>query len=306
MLFRGRHRLSKQLFHSFGVSTSTGAMKRVFPESDDEGSPPRPPCQAPKASPAAHLRGPKQSLPGSNDAPKLVANSAHSNDAPELVVPDRVAPIENTLGSASDGATGPIADQATAKPWPEAVLCFEGAISRPALGSMDKPLHLHTIFSGIGSPKQVLRDLGYHVLETSMAEMKPHAQQFLKANDLWTEGCFFADVHPLVTHGAGKCLVHNDTCQIPAGEVDLFVAGFPCTPYSNQGQTNRSAEAIRNHKDFKKSQWAVEYIARVNPKMVVLENVPKFAGLGPDGAPGRGECWHSFCAAMCAKLRQIG
>ena len=281
-------------------------MKRVFPESDDESSPPHPPCQALRASPAAHLRGPTQSLPGSNGAPKLVANSAPR----EHVVPELVAPIENTPGSASDGATGPIANTATTKPWPEAVVSFDDwRISRPALGREDTPVRLHTIFSGIGSPKQALRDLGYHVLETSMAEIKPWAQQFLKANNLWTEGCFFADAHPLVTNGAGHCLVHEDTCQIPAGEVDLFVAGFPCTPYSNQGQANRSEEAIRSHRDFHKSQWAIDYIARVNPKMVVLENVPNFAGLAPSGAPGpavRGECPHSFCDEMCAKLRQLG
>ena len=85
-----------------------------------------------------------------------------------------------------------------------------------------------------------------------MAEIKPWAQQFLKANNLWTEGCFFADAHPLVTNGAGQCLVHEDTCQIPAGEVDLFVAGFPCTPFSNQGHANRSEKAIRSHRDFHK------------------------------------------------------
>ena len=141
-------------------------------------------------------------MPGSNDAPELVAKSAPSNNAPELVVPELVAPIENTPGSASDGATGPVADPATTKPWAETLLLFDSeapAVSRPALGSKDRPVRLHTIFSGIGSPKRALRDLGYHVLETSMAEMKSYAQQFLKANDLWTEECFFADVHPLVT-----------------------------------------------------------------------------------------------------------
>ena len=291
---------SRKLSHSLAVSAPTGAMKRVFPGSDDEGSP------------AARLRGPTQSLPGSTDAPELVAKSAPSNNAPQLVVPELVAPIENTPGSASDGATGPIADPATTKPWAEAVLLFDSeapAVSRPALGSKDRPVRLHTIFSGTGAPKQALRDLGYHVSETSMAEIKPSAQQFLKANNLWTEECFFADAHPLVTEGAGQCLVHDDRCQIPAGEVDLFVAGFPCSPFSNQGQTNRSEEATRNHRDFHKSQWAVDYIARVNPKMVVLENVPKFAALAPSGAPGfavRGVHPYSFCDELCTKLRQLG
>ena len=272
-------------------------VKRMFPESDDEGSPTHPPRQALRTSPAAHLRGLTQSSPGSNDAPRLVA-------------PELVEPIEHTPGSASDGATRPIADPATTMPWQEAVVRYDNlAFPRPVLGRHDNPVRLHTIFSGIGSPKQALRDLGYHVLETSMAEIKPSASEFLKANDLWTEGCFFADAHPLVTNGAGHCSVHKNTCQIPAGEVDLFVAGFPCTPYSNQGQTNRSEEAIRSHRDFHKSQWALDYIARVHPKMVVLENVPKFAGLTVSGSPGpavRGECPHSFCDEMCAKLRQLG
>ena len=99
-----------------------------------------------------------------------------------------------------------------------------------------------------------------------MAEIKPSARQLLKANNLWTEGCFFADAHPLVTKGAGQRLAHSGERQIPTGEVDLFAAGFPCTPYSNQGQTYKNEEAIQNHRDFQKSQWAVDYIARVNRK----------------------------------------
>ena len=67
-----------------------------------------------------------------------------------------------------------------------------------------------------------------------MAEIKPYVREWLKANNLWTDGCFFTDVHPLTTHGAGHCVVHGDTCEIPAGDVDLFVAGFPCTPYSSR------------------------------------------------------------------------
>ena len=275
------------------------AMKRfrVFPESDDEVSPPCPPCQAAGASQAKRLRGPTQSSPGGNDAPRLV-------------VPGLVAPVENTPGSASNSATGPVAIPATSKQWWEAVLHFDDCpMTRPALGTNGFPIVLHTIFSGLGSPRQVLRDLGYHVVETSMAEIKPYVREWLKANNLWTDGCFFTDVHPLTTHGAGHCVVHGDTCEIPAGDVDLFVAGFPCTPYSNQGQTFRSEEAIRNHKDFHKSQWTLDYIARVSPKMVVLENVPTFAGLAPNGAPGhlvRGVAPHSFCDEMCAKLRRLG
>lgn len=30
--------------------------------------------------------------------------------------------------------------------------------------------------------------------------------------------------------GGGRCARHGGRCAVPAGEVDIFVGGFPCTP----------------------------------------------------------------------------
>ena len=62
---------------------------------------------------------------------------------------------------------------------------------------------MHTTFSGLGSPTQVLRDIGVAAIEDMMAEMKDCARVFCQNNGLMP-GCYFDNVESLVWDGRTK------------------------------------------------------------------------------------------------------
>ena len=141
------------------------------------------------------------------------------------------------------------------------------------IAAHSREIIMHTIFSGIGSPTQVLRDMEVPVREEVMAELKPTALAFCRANGLMPRCCYYTDAEPLISEGRGSCVQHDDTCPLPSARPDLVVAGFPCTPYSRARHHGRDPHDVRNHPDFENMLWTVRYFASVRPRMGLLENV---------------------------------
>ena len=153
------------------------------------------------------------------------------------------------------------------------------ASRRQELGQQKRPLVMHTLFSGQNSPDQVLQYLDVSVKVAIAAEAKPHARQFCIQNGLAPSEHYFTDVEPLASSGKGPCCQHSGgQCFVPREKADLLVAGFPCTPYSFARSGPRDEESVRQHPDFKKLQWTIDYILNTRPRMFLLENVPGFAG----------------------------
>ena len=257
-------------------------MKRLFPDSGDEA----PPREAKQPGEGPQSIGQPCTV---NAAGSSQGNHAQSplvcNDASSLV---------------SDSSWGGVE-----VPWPARLQTFTREAGETASVKQSRPIRMHTIFSGIGSPRQAFKDMGYEVEEYVMAERKLAARDFCFRNHLHPMGCFFEDVEELVNSGMGKCVVHGSACCLPSVGADILVAGFPCTPFSRQTHAPRDFDTIAGHREFEKMAWTVRFIEISQPKLVVLENVPNFAGLNSCGTPwSAGET--SFCDVLCQKLEALG
>ena len=269
------------------VVSSVAGMRRLFPTSSDESEP------TAKRARGARSSGQEAAAPSASRASRLGGCSGVSTlAAPEATVIGRgsgvsvrggsvasaLASTESIIGGGSgSGASVPAASGGDDMHWSR----FQKAHLQDEfniLGPQSKPLLMHTLFSGLGSPTQVLREFGVQVNEDMMAEMKDCARKFCGQNGLMP-ACYFDDVESLVKCGKGHCHVHGRSCKIPSARADILVAGFPCTAYSSQRPGARSQANVRTHKDFQKMSWTVEYILTNRPRTFLLENVPTFVGI---------------------------
>ena len=221
------------------------------------------------------------------------------NAAPKRSVSGHTPTVETDIpsgnvatGSSDIGALGPD----VAVHWPETLHTLLLADQGP-IGTQQRPLRLQTAFSGTASIVKLLRRMGVDVVEDCAVEMKPSAWKFCQKNDL-LPGCWFQDMAQISERGRGRCRVHDDECDLPAQKPDLYVAGFPCPPYSRQRHGSHIGENRRSHPDFAKARWTIDHIARVRPRMAVLEQVPDFAILA------QGESV-SACTEFCDDLKEI-
>ena len=199
----------------------------------------------------------------------------------------------NVASSSSDiGATGPD----VARHWPETLNTLLLANLGPR-GTQRRPIRLQTGFSGTASIVKMLRCMGVDVVEDCAVEKKDHAWEFCQRNGL-LPGCWFKDMSQISERGQGKCRIHDQDCKLPANKPDLYVAGFPCPPYSRQRHGSNIGENRRSHPDFAKAGWTIKHMARVRPRMAVLENVPDFDMLAQGDSV-------SACTEFCDDLKKI-
>ena len=123
-------------------------------------------------------------------------------------------------------------------------------------------------------------------------------------NGLAPSGHYYTDVEPLASLGRSPCCQHGGAhCSVPSEKADLLVAGFPCTPFSFARSGSRDEESVRQHPDFKKLGWTVDYILRTRPRMFLLENVPGFAGRDAELRDSGG---HSFYEELKERFEAEG
>ena len=82
-------------------------------------------------------------------------------------------------------------------------------------------------------------------------------------------------------NGGGRCARHGGHCAVPDGEVDIFVGGFPCTPYSfaNPKRFKRNCFTEPAAKPFFEMR---KFIAERRPRFILLENVRGLLAPNPE------------------------
>uniref|UniRef100_A0A6C0LX68 DNA (cytosine-5-)-methyltransferase n=1 Tax=viral metagenome TaxID=1070528 RepID=A0A6C0LX68_9ZZZZ len=117
---------------------------------------------------------------------------------------------------------------------------------------MNTCIKVGTDCSGIEAPIQALKQLGIQYNHVFSSEIDKYAVQSIKAN-----------YHPKTIFG-DITNRNNDDLE----DIDLYVAGFPCQPFSTAG--------VRKGFDDKKGNifWScVDVIKKKRPKWFILENV---------------------------------
>eukprot|EP00913_Durusdinium_trenchii_P011601 g10895.t1 len=144
----------------------------------------------------------------------------------------------------------------------------------------DRPLRLATGCSGAEAPHFALQQLmGHRGFEQMWgSEINENPRRFILKNcscqHLFEDVCF-------VMKGGGRCARHGGHCTVPSGEIDIFIGGFPCTPYS-----------FCNPKRFKRNCFTEpaaapffemrKFIAERRPRLVILENVRGLLAPNPE------------------------
>eukprot|EP00439_Symbiodinium_sp_Y106_P045959 s4776_g5.t2 len=144
-----------------------------------------------------------------------------------------------------------------------------------------RPLQLATGCSGAEAPHFALRMLvgreGFQQLFGSDINETP--RRFMLKNCKGQKHLFEDVKH--VMEGRGSCARHGGCCPVPKEDVDIFIGGFPCTPYS-----------FCNPKRFKRNCFTEpaaapffemrKFIAVRRPRLVILENVRGLLAPNPE------------------------
>jgi DNA (cytosine-5)-methyltransferase 1 len=115
-------------------------------------------------------------------------------------------------------------------------------------------LSVATDCSGMETPVMALQNLGVEVNHVFSCDVNPHAKATIMAN--YPPKIFFDD------------LTQRDNAKAPTA--DLYVAGFPCQPFSTAGLQQGFSDARGRGEIF----WRVrDYLEQQRPRVFVLENV---------------------------------
>ncbi len=136
-----------------------------------------------------------------------------------------------------------------------------------------RPLQLGTLCSGLGTPHLALVLLGIPVNEVFAADLKPCCSK-VAANANIQPDHYFDDAASIL-NGSGWCRVHSTTCEVPLWSLDLFVAGFPCSPFSTQ-RACRFKRPWHTHPEAPVMKTVCEGISKEQPRLALLENVVGF------------------------------
>lgn len=117
-----------------------------------------------------------------------------------------------------------------------------------------KPFSVGTDCSGMEAPLMALRDLEVPHRHSFSCDILPEARTTITAN--FPNGLMYDDI--------------TTRKNATAPKVDLYVAGFPCQPFSLQGMQQGFEDKKGRGEIFFK---VLEYIEMAKPKLFILENV---------------------------------
>ena len=128
----------------------------------------------------------------------------------------------------------------------------ECAINPPTLELRASSIKVGTDCSGIEAPIIPLNNMGIQINHVFCSDADEQVIETIKANHNPKQ--IYSDVHD------------RDLAQVP--EVDVYVAGFPCQPFSTMGR-----RAGMNDQQGTVFFSILDYIAQKLPKVVILESV---------------------------------
>lgn len=142
------------------------------------------------------------------------------------------------------------------------------------LGRQARPLVLTTACSGMGAPSVLLRILGIDFLELYSSDPKVAAQHFRRLYGPQAQHHFNDIQEATSSHlTPSYCTIHDRECKLTYQEADLFVAGFPCQPFSSQRSQRYRKSKPPSHPGYPVSEMVVEALRVTRPRAALLENV---------------------------------
>merc|ERR1719331_2667666 len=116
-------------------------------------------------------------------------------------------------------------------------------------------LKIATDCSGMEAPIQAIRNLlGDNYKHVFSCDINEHARATIRAN--FPHGTMYED------------LTKRDNAQVP--KVDLYIAGFPCQPFSSAGLQQGFKDTKGRGEIF---FHVLDFLDKNRPKVFVLENV---------------------------------
>ena len=112
------------------------------------------------------------------------------------------------------------------------------------------------------------------MVETASADPKPACMKMMR-NLSQLSRHHFSSVEEL-QQCCGYCYVHEHECHLSSVRDDLHIAGFPCSPFSTQRPESFKSKGWRQQHDAVVMTEVAKDIQRLEPYLVVLENVRGF------------------------------
>jgi len=116
------------------------------------------------------------------------------------------------------------------------------------------PIRVGTDCSGMEAPIQAIRNLGVNFQHEFSCDINAHARSTIEANF----------PHSVMYHDLTK----RDNDKAPA--VDIYVAGFPCQPFSSAGLQQGFKDTRGRGEIF---FYVLDFLAKQKPRVFILENV---------------------------------
>jgi DNA (cytosine-5)-methyltransferase 1 len=113
--------------------------------------------------------------------------------------------------------------------------------------------------AGIETPIMALENLGINISHQFSCDIDAAVRQVALAN--FSPATYYDDI-----------TVRNNSDPTVPRDLDLYVAGFPCQPFSRQGKQKGTADDRGRI-----ITYIIKYIDKCRPRAFLLENVP---GLG--------------------------
>lgn len=203
--------------------------------------------------------------------------------------------LKNLLQTAPKGLSPPCFDEGNVqdKPilaWVKPLLKF---FQKKLKGvTWKKTLRMSTVCSGTGAPKHALCWMGVPVLEVFSADPKRAVTTMLHNCDRMHGPLYHFQTVKDILQREGWCSLHAAHVQVPIGRSHLFVAGFPCAPFSTQRPARWAEGGWQAHKESETMKDVGTAVRQEEPLLVVLENVPGFVRKSRPG-PASPKIWHS-------------
>ena len=157
--------------------------------------------------------------------------------------------------------------------WRDAVI---GIMKEVGLDSATwaRPLKLSTTCSGLGSAAIALHEMGVPFNELWACDVKDICWSVAERAGVIPEHYF--DTAEDARSRLGFCKKHQTICYAEDSISDVYIAGFPCAPFSMQRNGRWRPNGWQSHPEVKVMTSVIGTIREQTPRVGILENVTGF------------------------------